>query len=330
MSSKIEQFDYGFLSGNTTWHRDPKFVCVGNRPITLEEGDKIVGFPIEKRPTFVELDGQYIASGSNAIVRTDHNVVLASAVGDRYEATPHKDVYDNLIKRLLTAFPDVKICGTMTLSNGATWVCQMVLDRYYVNGDESPTEERLFYTQTYGVSSHIVAMCRERIVCANTLKSAIDEGLASKLIAKIKHTASAKDKIDANLDVFAEMHLGAVRGKQEMDYLSGKPILSGDIKNFIDEFMPLPVDTKENPASTRAKNLAIEGRWRIQEIFATGQSLIGNVQTSRYALLNSFTDFIDHHSYVRKGNEADRWLDGLYGDRSKQKVLAKDYLLSLN
>lgn len=327
MADGITTQDLGYLSGDSTWHNKPQYILVGDRPVSIEEGAKVVDFEPEKVACFVEgPDGNYVPSGGYAIVRKDGPAnkpvtILAPSVGSRYVATPHCHLYNSIVENLLAAFPDLRICGTGTLSAGATWWMQMVVENYYVRGDESPNEQRLMYTHTYGQTAHQILVTTVRTVCDNTRRMALDEAAANKLLRKHRHTASAVTKINADLEAMAELKLGAQRDRETMEDLAALQVDGAYVEKFLDTFFPAE---ESEETSTRAKNLANSARDKVVEIFETGQFMAPSIRRSRYALLNAFTDFVDHHSYSR--SDAARWMDAITGGRAELKGKAEDYL----
>jgi phage/plasmid-like protein (TIGR03299 family) len=324
MSANIQENDKGILTGSTTWHKDPKYICVGNRPVTIEEAEAVVDIPIEKVPTYVCPIGtdERIKSGAYAVVRTDTvpHKVLAPSVGGRYEATPHRDVLNTFSENLLQVFPDLSICGTGTLENGRTWFIQMLAQKYAVKGDQSENELRLSYYQTYGKSAHSIFCSRTRIVCQNTLGFAAGDAIANKIMVRHKHTKNAQTKINAEMEFMAELKLRLARETAILDRLASTSFNQSYLTTFLDEFLPEPTED----TSTKSKNRILAARQTFGEILESGQSLDMSARYSRYAILNAFTDYIDHHSYSR--NQYDRWLDSLNGKRNAQKMEALAYL----
>lgn len=326
MAHLITDIDVGYLSGNSTWHERPEYILVGDRPVTTEEAIKTVDFDTKKVETYIPTaDGTYIPSGAFSIVRmldTGEMRVLAPAVGARYEATPHRYILDSMVENLLALYPDLRICGAGTLSGGATWWIQVVSNEYYIKGDTSATQQRLSYTQTYGQTAHSVFVTSTRIVCDNTRRMAMGEAASKLMLQKHRHTAGAVTKIEANMDLFAELHLGVKKDQELMGILAGIDAGETAVADFLDEMLPVP----EEESSTRSKNKIQAARDTVMEIYEGGQHMEKPVDKSKYALLSAYVDYLDHHSYTR--SEESRWLDSMTGDRARMKDVATDYLLS--
>jgi hypothetical protein len=321
MAHMIMENDLGYVSGNSTWHGLPQYNCVGNRPVTMDEAALTVDFEVLKVPTWVTPD---LPSGSYSVIRKDKDgttTVLAPAVGDRYLATPHSTLYNMFGENLLASFP-LKIAGVGTLSGGATWFIQMVAEEYFIRGDESPNELRLSYSHTYGLDSHRIYCTTVRMVCDNTRKMSIADAIANKMMQTHKHTLNAEFKINASMEMFAQLHLAVQKDKELMEILAGQEVNSGLVSAFMQEFFPKPIEE----ASTRQKNQWEVDSRKVSDIFHSGQSMTGNTRTSKYALLNAYTDWADHHSYSR--NDTDRWMDSQTGKRSNMKEMATDWLLA--
>lgn len=321
MSANIFELDKGKLSGTETWHGLPQYELVGDRPVTIEEAAPVVDFPIEKRPTFL---AEGTKTGAYAIVRTDtpEPTVLAPAVGSRYVATPHLHIFNQMTENLLASFPELKICGTGTLNNGAAWWIQFLAASYYVPGDTSKQELRLCYSQEYGKSAHKVFCTTVRIVCNNTLRAAQASSAAAGMIRRFAHTRSAKTKINANLDAMAELHLGLQRHQELMAELTSHQVTGKQVEEFLSRFIPEP--ESDATVSESRHDTAVAA---FNTIFVSGQHMDPKVARSRYAVLQAFTDYVDHNSYSR--SDAERWVDSLDGARATLKEQARDYLLEL-
>lgn len=321
MAHCIQENDLGYLSGNSTWHGLKQYHLVGDRPVTIDEALQTVDFEVQKVPTWVNLD---LPSGSYSVIREDADgklTVLAPAVGERYVATPHKRLFNLFNERLLSMFP-LKIAGTGTLSGGATWFIQMVAEEYFIRGDESPNELRLSFSHTYGVDSYRIYATTVRTQCDNTRRAAIADAIARGMMQTHKHTANAELKINASMEMFAQLHLAVEKDKEAMDYLAGQEVNTGLVSAFMQEFFPRP----QEDASTKSKNRWEADSRTVSDIFHSGQHMTGTTRTSKYALLNAYTDWADHHSYSR--SDVDRWMDSQSGKRSNMKELATEWLLA--
>ena len=328
MSARIMELDKGYLSGGETWHRDPKYVTVGDRPVTTEEAAKVVDFDIRKAQTYVKSGEVYVPSGSYAIVRTDTapETVLAPAVGERYVAIGHKQVFNHFVENLMAAYPNLKIVGSGTLENGRTWYVQFVADKFFVGGDESEHQLRLCYHQSFGNTAHCVYVTTVRIVCWNTLRMAAGDAIANKMISRFRHTKGAMAKVNTDLSLMAELKLKLQSHIDEMEMLASKPVTTEDVDAFLKKFLPEP---EAKAGETEAPKVSAN-RWEdavgtFNRIFVSGQDLSEQVARSRYAVLQAFTDYVDHHSYSR--DESDRWTDSQDGMRAQLKSQAAGWLL---
>lgn len=319
MAHCIEENDVGYLSGNSTWHGLKQYSLVGNRPVTIEEAIQTVDFDVQKVPTWVNPD---LPSGSYSVVRKDHDgklTVLAPAVGERYVATHHREVLNMVNEFLLASYP-LKIAGVGTLNGGATWWTQILAEQYYVRGDESPNELRLSYSHTYGVDAHSIFCTTTRIVCNNTRKAAMADAVARNMMKKHKHTKSATMKINADMELMAELHLAVQKDVELMEHLASQQVNHSYIQAFMQEFFPKP----DEDASTKAKNRWDTDSHSVANIFASGQHMAEGTRTSKYALLNAYTDWADHHSYSR--DPVDRWVDAQNGKRADMKEAVTSWL----
>lgn len=325
MAHNITELDLGYVTGGRTWHGRPEYHEVD--AIGMAEAVRCVDYPVKKLPAQT-VDGRIVDGGYYAArMDTDPHTVLAPNLGERYEIIDRRKILNTFDEYLLAEFPQLKIAGVGSLSAGRTFWIQFLAERYNVRGDQSDHELRLCYSETYGWTAHQVFCSHVRIVCDNTLRFAKQDALANDMFTKCRHTKSADMKINATAEAFAELHMGLKKDVEAMEYLAGCPVDRRLMEAFLDEFIPYPPEPKkgEKP-NKRAFNAASEGRRLVKGIFEGERDTMDAVAaTSRYALLNAYTDWVDHESTSR--SPYDRWMDAQSGNRAERKAEAFDWLL---
>lgn len=327
MAHNITKLDIGFVTGGATWHGRPEYRVVEN--IGIDDVLKCVDYPVEKLPTYLGTEFGGEATGGHCIARMDtpRPTVLAPNIGDRYAVLDRKALVNQFDECLLAVFPQLKIAGCGTLSSGRTFWMQFLAERYGIKGDKSDHELRLCYSETYGWTAHEVYCSHVRIVCDNTLRMAKSEAVAAGLFQKLRHTAGAAVKINATAEEFAELHLQLERDRAMMEYLAGEPATDATVKEFLAEMLPEPKPAPgEKEPSTKAMNRwkesvsAVWDKWNIGP-----ESMESETAHSRYGILQSWTDYVDHDSYSR--SPYDRWMDAQNGQRAASKQRAVEWLL---
>ncbi len=326
MAHCITELDLGYVTGGKTWHGRPEYHVVES--ISLADAFSTVAYPVHKLQAKTQ-EGHRIPGG-NYIARTDTfpPTVLAPNIGDRYELTDRRQILHTFGEWLMASFPDLQIAGVGTLSSGKTFWLQMTAARYNIRGDHSDHELRLCYSETYGATAHEVFCSHTRIVCDNTLQMARGDAIAGRMMAKCRHTKNAEVAINAVAEDFAELHLGLKKDVQAMQYLAGEPVFQSTLRNFLDEFLPIPADSPPGqPSNKRSVERAKQDREMVLSLWERErESMNAKTAQSKYGLLEAYTDWADHQSYSR--SPYDRWLDGLNGERARNKVAAMNWLLA--
>ena len=195
MSHGIQEFDKGIVWGDT-WHKIESYVRL-DRAVTITEAKKVLQYPLELRNLGVLMSDTYKPlEGFFAIVRCDHNVPLGKPVGSKFNILNNDLLMQWVDETLLVEFPQLAIESVGTLFNGQTAFINLVISKTHIDGDHSVTLNRLMIVNPLTTGSYRVCAHRIRVVCNNTMRMAED---SSNAILKVAHTASAGDKIVANL-----------------------------------------------------------------------------------------------------------------------------------
>lgn len=325
MATFVSKLDKGFVTGGHMWFPEPQYSLVPS--ITMQDAYSTVDFPIAKMQSLTAeghpIDGSWYLARSDTFPPT----VVAGNIGARFEVTDRRTVLNTFDENLLALFPQLSIASIGTLSSGRTFFVQLAAERYNIRGDESDHELRLCYSETYGLTAHEIFCSHVRIVCMNTLRAARGDAVARGLIEKVRHTRNAQISIEAVAEKLAELKLSLRKDLRAMEQLAAAPCFPSTLRAFLDTFVPIPEESKaDEPSNAKSRNRAIRDRQTIEELWENERnSMSGKVAQSKYGLLESYLDFIDHASYSRSAG--DRWLDSLNGDRAAKKADAMQWLL---
>lgn len=322
MAHGIQKLDKGIVSGVThTWHGIPSYVCKPDQSVTADEAREVLTYPVEKCQLYLQ-DGELV-EGAYALKRTDHNIILWPNVGERYTILHNNQVFESVVMGILSQYSTIQIESVGTLWNGQKAFVNLLVGEFHVKGDNSKTVNRLMYSNSFGGSSYLACAHSTRIVCDNTRRMATAQGMANETLKKFKHTASAGEKINQHFVDLAGLFLKIEEDKKILDSMVDMKIDQEYVKNFLDRLVPLPVIRIEGESS-RATTIATNTRDKIVDIFENCDNLQGTIARSRYALLNAVTDYVDHHSTLRNGDDAGkRFWNGLFDvnkDAMKQKA----------
>lgn len=312
MAHAIMEHDKGYVLGST-WHKHPNYITQ-ETPVTIDQALEVMSYPMEIFPSFrqhlVEGVPQMIEiPGAFHVVRTDHDIVLAPMIGGRYDVFPNSHLIDHVKKNVLDVYPDLSIESAGTLYNGKVAFCNIKVDKWNVEGDESSIEQRMMYYNPIGLGSYKVCSHTTRIVCNNTLRVAEKQGKENGSLVKIRHTKTAADRLSGAMDTIATERLELTTFQQQVAELARTKMTQAQAEKFFKHVFRV----SEKDASARAVK-------KYDEVMATLESDKTIDKKTAWGVLNAFTYTVDH-AEVRKTQDqmAITW-DALIGDRAKLKT----------
>lgn len=328
MAHMIEKFDKGAVFG-TTWHNLAQYEQLIS-PVSIELARSIADYPMELRNNFISVektgeDGvvstKNLDSGSRAVYRPDVGVVLVPAVGTDFHLENNFFLLDHIEDNFLKNFPDLIIESVGTLRNGATFFLNLKVKEFKVTGDKSPTVSNLMFQNPLGQGSYKCGAHNTRIVCNNTLTIAEAQAAANGSLFRLRHTRNAPTRIADALEQMAGFQLGLEKHIETMEHLARVRINESIVKDFLQSMYPSTVDS----SSIKAANVR-GNRDAVRSVLESDQDLVGG---TAYALLNAYTNVVDHRSPSSMSDTAQVQWDSLYGKPAREKERALDTLLML-
>lgn len=275
MSHNVETMAF---IGKLPWHRLGR--NLGDKDVTGFEMLEAAGLAWE-----VNLGALYDFQGREldshfAIHRMDTGAVLG-VVGGRYTPVQNAELF---------GIPDVLVsegvCGYHTagsLRDGRiVWALARMGEYVVIRRDGSPdaVERYLLWTTRHdGLAPVIGGFTDVRVVCNNTLDAAMGRGLSNRF--KIRHTASASERIAEAHRFFDRLMVNAAKQSEEFQQLAKARMDSEGMRAFAGQWL------EEVAGET------IKARQRAQEIeelvtlFESGQ---GNSGESLWDAYNSVTE----------------------------------------
>lgn len=301
------------------WHHHPLCKHVEGC-VPYEDAQEVFDYKVEKVSlTLPEAWGGVAVLGANSLVRRDtegNPVVLYPSVGERYTEVQNSKVLTWIKSAILDQY-EVSIESVGTLLNGQKAFLNLILNEHVVPGDVSPTITRMMYSNSFGGDSLQACVHGTRIVCMNTLRMAKAQGATNKTLRKFRHTPSCEERVESHLVDLADVVAEVKEHHEQLDNLVTLEMTSADVESVLGILIPVP--EKEGRGQTRAKNK----RDAIVDLFENKDDLQGQISRTRYAFLQAVTDWSDHKSTVRNGDdELGRFWDGVWGlkDGFKQKA----------
>lgn len=310
MAHEISRFAY---VGQPAWHG---LGVALPKNESIETWREVAGFNwnVQQAPVLYQNGDVHTFDGRKVLYRSDDGSPL-SVVSDDYRVVQPGQILEFF--RDLTESQGFEMETAGILRNGSKYFALARTGRESVVGIANDVHKQyvLLATACDGSLSTTAMLTDVRVVCANTLRFAVD-GKDEKI--KVRHTTTfdaddSKKRLglldyDTAMDVFA----------RNMDVLNG--IKVG--QEFADKFFLglLVGDPSKREGNTRA----VRGLADLQGAYANGP---GAVPGTAYGVLNAVTRYVDHE---RNRNNADgRVTSALFGQGSRVKQKAFNDLMSL-
>lgn len=306
-----------FYFGETPWHR------LGTRlahPATAAEALEEAGlnFTVQKKPLRAMLNKRSYVDVIDhfGIIRMDTGDCLG-VVGSRYEPIQNRDCFcffDPLVERSESIYHTAGVIG----KGEKIWLLAKLPDYIRIGKKGDPVEKYLLLYNSHDGSSHIrVKLTPVRVVCANTLSTAL-RGVDDEV--RVKHTASAPEKLE-----HAHRLLGLTNSLyQQLDYIFNKMALRKVTdKEILDYVKTLVPDNPEAETNTRTENI----RNKILDLHETREDSIQH-RGSVFGVYNAVTELVDHFVSSEYPNKQLKSIWFGSGERLKLKAfsLAEDLI----
>lgn len=325
----LDRLAVGFVElYGKAWHDHPNCQHLDGA-VPFETAEAIFDYEVEKVPLVIA-GTDIIVPGAYSLIRRDGDeiTVLYPAVGERYEVIQNAELLARVQAGIIVPY-NVSLESVGTLLNGQKAFVNIILNEHTVPGDTSATVTRLMYSNSFGGDSYQACVHTTRIVCANTLRVAKAQGASNATIRKFRHTKNAAERIEEHLIDLADVVATVREHHEQMDALATMPMNSAEVEAYLDCLIPLPKDKdgelKEGRGLTRRQNQ----RDAILSIFEGKDDLQGKIARTRYSMVQAVTDWADHESSVRNGDDPmGRFWDGIWGNKDKFKQTAVELALA--
>lgn len=307
--------DKGVVHG-TTWHELDCYIQQ-NHPVTNEQARNVLNYDLAKRRLFRE-DGT--PTKVFEVYRTDTNSVLVDSCTKTYTIMNNLYLFNYIEEFVLSQAPDIEIESVGTLFSGAIAFVNLKLGEFHIKGDESSTINRLMYYNPLGRGSYKACTHNIRVVCKNTLNAAEAQGAANDTLIKVPHRKNSEVKLSQGIADLAGVKMGFDDLQNQLKELTSKTFTRETIEMTVKNGL-----FAQEVSELRVKN-AVE---RVESILEnTREEYTGTTRSSRYALLQSFTNMLDHTISKKSDITYAQW-DGLVGIRAGAKNRILKQLLAV-
>jgi phage/plasmid-like protein (TIGR03299 family) len=299
---------YAYSGRLSAWHN------LGQVTGTYQKWDEIaenggLDFAVEKRCLHLDTLG---GDSIYAVFRTDTGACLGS-VGEGYEVIQHQTMMS--IADVLTGDSEGRYWETAGVLGAGQVVWGLVAIQRPIQVGESDLHKNymLFSTSHDGSRAFEVALVNERVVCANTLRIASNEGMRQAL--KVYHTQSAGKKLDGAEQALLAATNELKKLEDRYNFLATRMATADNLPNILQEILdPKKADRKSKGATQLENRInAILDKFEYQD-----GGMFPEQRGTLYNLLNAVTEVVDH------GGDGDRSKYATFGagDRMKSSALA--------
>jgi len=281
MAHEIESL---FFVGPTPWHG---LGIELKAPPTAEEAIIASGldWAVATKPVFAQFDGKVIEAPEHRAVVRDRDDRVLGIVGRKYTPLQNRQAFDWFDPVIQTGQASYHTAGSLR-DGQIVWVLAQV-DGVIEVGGEDVVEKYLLLTNSHDGSRNVQALYTPiRVVCANTLRVAID---GCQTAFRFRHTTSIAERL-----VEAQKALGIVNdqfGKLGESYrqLARTQVAREKIAEYLLKVFP------PNPqAKSDAQKQVV--RARVIDLFG-GAGRGADLATARgtaWGLYNAVTEYVDH------------------------------------
>ncbi|MGE0823071.1 MAG: DUF932 domain-containing protein [Candidatus Binatia bacterium] len=276
-----------------------------------------LNFGVEKQQLFSKDSNPVEAWGT---FRTDTGAFLGS-VGERYEIIHHSKGFE-MIDELVAAQNEAHYETAGALRGGAIVWGLVDLQIPLRVGNDVSDNYLLFYTSHDGSCAHTYGLTSVRVVCANTLRMAMNQKRAN--LFNVRHTKNAKERLDKAHQ--ALMMLGTeISGLEErLNFLATRMMTKQTTISLLDRLFP-KTETEDGRAvsSTRRENILVE---ILENYESNDRNAFPEQRGTAYNMLNAITGYVDHARSSR-GGEAGRYESAVFGQGNRLKSQALEILV---
>lgn len=308
-----------FYFGEKPWHELGQKV---ENALTSEEAIKAAGLDwnVVKTPAqFTAPTGEVKAvPGKFVNYREDNNTPLG-IVGKDYTIVQNRGAFSFFDAVVGEKAAMYHTAGSL-FEGRKIWLLAKLPQDTIVKGVDISKNYLLLTNSHDGTSNLKVLWTSVRVVCNNTLTSAL-HGVDGK-ISKMRHTANIGMRVQ-EVQEFLGMTSGLInRFNLRAEELANKPLSVSVVEEFFARMNLKTLPNESEISATKKKNIreAIEAK-----IALTGK-VTPQIAGTRWALLNGFTDFVDHDKTVRPSSTSDKWADSILfgsGAELKRKALSE-------
>ncbi len=327
-----------FFYGETPWHGLGK-TLTEDRPAMAKEAIQLAGLGWEARkyPMKVTIGGKdYPVPGTFAMMRQD--TIDAEGVDPVFLTTDGKALSDQYVPlqnvEAFSFFDSVVGEGKALYHTAGAlrqgdriWVLAKLPESMSILGMDD-IEPYLLLTNSHdGTSSIQVMLTLVRVVCANTLRWAMGQGMRE---VRIRHTASAKDKLREASRLMGIAVAEVKEAEEVFTDMARVQLNKNKLEKYFSDIYAAPEPAADGKVPERTANNYEKRMKTLTRIFECGPGTDGEATCGTlFGAFNAVTDYVDHYG---RGQDRSTRMESIlmgHGAGIKQRafnIATEDYL----
>jgi len=300
MAHEVETMAY---AGETPWHGLGVPVINDLTPdqMLVKAG---LNWTVDKVPSFVNIDGQQIVTGQQALVRSSDNSIL-SMVSDDWNPCQNHEAFEFFNDFVMEGDMEMNTAGSLKQGKNV-WALAKVKDSFEILGGDK-VESYLLFSNPHEYGRCIdIRFTPIRVVCNNTLTLSLAG--KSDLMVRLNHRSKFDPAMVKQTLGIAQKKLGTY--KEMAEFLASRTYTTESVVEYLKEVFP-SLTKKDNSIMSRPATQAFE-------VLET-QPGAEFGKNSFWQAFNATTYVVDH---VLGHSQETRLQSAWYGDNRKRKLVA--------
>ena len=250
MSHEVETMAY---AGEVPWHGLGVEVSNDLTPNQMMQKAGL-DWEVEKVDAYVNINGEQVKTGQQALVRTSDNTILTN-VTDAWNPLQNSEAFNFFAEYVAAGDMEMHTAGS--LKNGQmVWALAKVKESFDIFGEDRVDSYFLFSNPHQYGKSIDVRFTPIRVVCHNTLTMSLQQ--SAERSVKVGHrTVFDPDQVKADLGL---AHEKFAKYKEMAQFLGSKRFSVENLIKFYDEVYPNTSRTAEKVAATKIEELSRPAR----------------------------------------------------------------------
>ena len=318
MAHEVETMAY---AGELPWHGLGVPVSNDLTPAQMQQKAGL-DWNVEKVDAFVNIGGQQVKTGQQALVRTSDNTILTN-VGEGWNPVQNSEAFDFFTDFVMEGDMEMHTAGS--LKNGQiVWALAKVKESFDLFGEDRVDSYMLFSNPHQYGKAIDVRFTPIRVVCNNTLTMSLN-AQADRAV-KIGHRTEfdadlVKEKLGLATEKFAKY-------KEMAQFLGAKRFKVEDLIQYYNEILPSTSRKEAEPLPVTAYDDLSRGAKMCFDALETQPGAEYGAGTWWQAF-NSVTYFTDHHQGRNAENRLhSQWFGGNQLRKVKAAEKAVEYAMA--